>query len=69
MNRGRTKKNTSGFKGVYWSKWCNLWRARIKVYGENIQIGYFKEKVAAAKAYNDAAKKHHGEFAHINSIP
>jgi len=29
-------------------------------------IGYFKDEIEAAKAYDKAAIKHHGEFAGLN---
>ena len=63
-NRRRRKDNTSGFKGVYLRG--KLWRSRIFVHGKWIQIGYFNSKIKAARAYDEAAKIHHGEFAYAN---
>jgi hypothetical protein len=31
-------------------------------------IGYFEDLIEAAKAYNEAALKYHGEFAKLNEI-
>jgi hypothetical protein len=61
-----SKINTSGYKGV--SKNGNCWRARIRVDGKLISLGYFREKTDAAMAYNHAAKKYFGEFAKLNEI-
>ncbi|MFA4080519.1 HNH endonuclease [Mycobacteroides salmoniphilum] len=36
------------------------WRAGINVDGHSIHLGYFKDEVAAARAYDTAALHHHG---------
>ncbi len=58
--------NTSGFKGVAFDKVNNKWRAQIQVNGKSIKIGRFKDKIDAAKAYDEAAIKYFGEFACTN---
>lgn len=68
-NRGPTKKNTSGFKGVYWCKNVKKWRVKIGSEGKLIHLGLYSEILDAAKAANDAALRYHGEFAHLNLIP
>lgn len=67
------KNNSSGFRGV--SKmlevygWNGRWKAQIQGGGEkNRFIGSFKTKEEAARAYNEAAKKLHGEFAVLNDV-
>lgn len=62
MNRGATKRNTSGYKGVSWNKKDGNWQAKIRIDGRNHHIGSFNDKEAAYLAYCDYAKKHHGEF-------
>jgi hypothetical protein len=64
----RQKNNTSGYRGVVWNniRGCCYWTARIKVNGKQTNVGYFKNKIDAAKAYDEAAKKYHGEFATLN---
>lgn len=44
------------------------WLAQLTVKGKKIFIGYFKTEKEAAIAYNESAKIHHGEFAHLNII-
>lgn len=52
-NRRVNKNNTSGIKGVYWSKRDNKWDAKIKINYKDVPIGryeYFEEAVIARKA-------------------
>ena len=65
-NSRRPKNNTSGFKGVWWQKQAQRWRADIVVDGRKVHIGYFEDKVAAALAYDAAARQFFGEFARVN---
>jgi len=62
------RQNSSGFKGVTWQKDCSRWKAQIKVDYKNIHIGIFKDKIDAARAYNNAAKIYFGEYAWLNTI-
>lgn len=67
-NHGINKNNTSGFKGVSWSKNINRWHASIWLKRKNIHIGYFKNKKTAAKAYDEFSKRLHKEFGRLNFI-
>ena len=58
--------NTSGFKGVHRRKTTGLWRARIQVNEKRIQLGDFTDPLEATCAYDMAAVKYFGEFAHCN---
>lgn len=66
MNREKPSNNTSGFKGVYWDKARGRWKAQIKTKGVYKGLGRFSTPEQAAVAYDDAAKKLHGEFAVLN---
>lgn len=69
FNTGLSKSNSSGYKGVSWSKGMKKWRSRIRIQGKETIIGYFDNLIEAAKARNEATIKHHGEFAWLNKIP
>jgi len=68
QNRSKLSNNTSGHKGVSWSKSNKKWQAQITVSGKRIHLGYFDTKEDAARAYNVAAMKYYGEFAVLNTI-
>ncbi len=65
-NRGKLRTNKSGFKGVRWVEPLAKWRAEISVNSRRTHIGYFSDKHEAARAYDAAAREHHGEFASLN---
>jgi AP2 domain/HNH endonuclease len=58
--------NTSGFKGVSWSKKLKKWWSNIRVNGKTLHLGYHEKIEDAARAYDAAARKHFGEFASTN---
>lgn len=57
---------SSKYKGVSYVKRINKWRSYIKFNYKQIFLGYFKEEIDAAYAYNDAAKLYFKEFARLN---
>lgn len=62
-NRKINVNNTSGIKGVCWSKASRKWRVRICKDGKRITIGYFERLLDAEFAANTARLNFHGEFA------
>ena len=64
-NAVRRKDNSSGHKGVSWSKVAKKWRARISHEGKKIALGHYDSLQDAAAAYAVAAFKYHGEFARL----
>ncbi|MHC4389402.1 MAG: HNH endonuclease, partial [Planctomycetota bacterium] len=56
----------SGYKGVCFAGEKRLWRAAIVCNRKRIHLGYFRDRTTAAKAYDTAAKRLHGEFASLN---
>ena len=67
-NVGLVHRNKSGYKGVSWYKRTNTWQAQINDHGTKRHIGFFKNPIDAARAYNEAALKYHGEFAWVNPL-
>lgn len=75
LNKVASSNNKSGYKGVYRTgkryktKWFALIYIPVKGKLPNkVYLGYFSRKSDAAKAYNEAAKMYHGEFAKLNVI-
>jgi len=67
QNRGKTRlKTSSQFIGVHLDKRGNNWKVQINHQGKAIFIGRFDNEIDAAKAYDRAAIKYHGEFAKLN---
>ena len=64
----RRKDTSSKYRGVSYLKTVRLWRAGITVNGSSINLGDFKTEEAAARAYNNAAKKYFGENGYQNTI-
>lgn len=60
------RSNKNQFRGV--RNEDGRWRASIGVNRKCIKLGTFKTAEEAALAYNEAAKKFHGEFAVLNSL-
>lgn len=61
------------FKGIYWDKSCQKWRAEIAGgqvrddgTSKHVFLGHFSEASHAARAYDDAARRYFGEFAATN---
>lgn len=61
-NRGIMRNNSSGFKGVHWSKSANRWRSQVGY----VVVGHFKDKKEAAAAYDKAAIEQYGDAAVTN---
>lgn len=68
-NRKKNRNNTSGYKGVHWVESRKKWRSEIKIQNKKISLGNFSDVLDAAKAYQDAAIKYHGDFARFDVAP
>lgn len=64
----RSYEGSSKYNGVCYRKSSNKYVAQIKVKGVKIGLGYFDldKEEDAARAYDEAAKRYHGEFANLN---
>jgi len=61
-NAKLSKNNSTGTKGVTFSKQHKKWHARIMINGKNKHIGYYNTIEEAAEARKQKAKEIHGEF-------
>lgn len=59
---------SSKYRGVSFHAQSRGYVAQIANKGENIYIGYYRNEIEAAKAYNDAAIRLRGEFANPNTF-
>lgn len=57
---------SSRFKGVSWHAPTSKWHASIRANGKGYYLGLFLDEEGAARAYDTAAKRLHGEFARLN---
>jgi hypothetical protein len=64
-----SRHKSSKYKGVHWNKRNKKWAAQITCNHKTHHLGYFGEQIDAAKAYDKAARKYHGEFAQTNFSP
>lgn len=62
-NRPVLKKSKTGYKGVFKRSDSEKWFSVIRFRGDKIYLGSFLSPKDAAKAYENAAKKYHGDFA------
>jgi len=62
----KTKPSSSKYRGVSWSKSQKKWHVQIGLKGKHIFVGYFDNEIDAAKAYDNAARKYHKDFAVLN---
>ena len=71
-NMKMRKDNTSGFKGIVWDKRTGKWAVRVGFKSAKNGykwVGRFSSRQEAARAYDEAAKKYHKQFAHLNFPP
>ena len=59
INQRISNKNTSGYRGVHWSKKRQKWVAQIKISNKNIYLGRFNNIEDAINARKLAEEKYH----------
>ncbi len=64
-NRRRSAANTSGLKGVCWSRAARKWQAGIKIDGKQTHLGLYDTPEAAHAAYAKASAALHGAFSRV----
>jgi hypothetical protein len=65
-NRRPVGRGSSKYKGVTYRKSDGVFIADIRAGRKRIYLGCFRREKEAAKAYDTAARKYHGEFASLN---
>lgn len=68
QNRGKSKNNTSGYKGVFYCKQTCKYRVILRANKKNYEGGRFDDKKKAALKYNELAIIYHNEFAKLNIV-
>ena len=67
QHREKLNKNkTSLYKGVFWAKANQKWRASIAKDGKRYYLGYFSDEEEAARTYDEKALELYGETASLN---
>jgi hypothetical protein len=62
----RGQPTSSRFKGVCWIAGKKRWLAQIEYQGKGRRLGQFTDELAAAVAYDEAARQWYGEHARLN---
>lgn len=65
-NRRKFKNSKSPYKGITRTRNKTKWQVQLQVDGNKMHFGNFISPIEAAKAYDKAARKYHGEFANVN---
>ena len=58
--------NTSGYRGVHWSKRAKKWMAQTEHLGKSTHFGCFDNPIDAARAYDRGMRAIHGPHCHSN---
>lgn len=62
--KAKTRRNSSGFKGVHWHSTKRIWAGQITYCGKKKHLGYFETAEMAHEFYCLAADMIHGDRAH-----
>lgn len=67
-NRPKSRRSTSGYKGVSWNIGAKKWESKIQIDGILKHLGLFITKELAYDAYCKAAKQIQGDYAHQTTL-
>ena len=62
QNTNKRSDNTSGYKGVSWSKQMKKWGVRACINGKYKHLGLFQDIEEARQCYERHATQNHGQF-------
>lgn len=62
----KSKRNTSGYKGIHQNNVTKKWIARVQMKDSKLSLGTYDTPEEAARAYDRGALFHYGEFAITN---
>lgn len=62
QNRGISRANTTGYKGVSWDSSSQRFRSAIRLNGKGKSLGSYKTAEEASQAYQKAAEELFGEY-------
>ena len=65
-NANSAPRQPGKYRGVYWVEKLGKYRVKLTAGGTSIHVGVFDDEHEAGRAYNEAALKHHSEFARLN---
>ena len=67
-NKFKRPNCSSKYKGVFFDKKTNNWKASITVKRKRIHLGTYDTEKDAALGYNKAALQHYNEYARLNEV-
>lgn len=70
VNKGKRSGSKNKMKGVQHvpRNRKNPWMATVSINNRAKHLGYFPSEIAAARAYNEAVRKIHGDYAYTNPV-
>jgi hypothetical protein len=64
--KSHVRPHTSVYVGVSWNRWRRLWRAAICARRKRVFLGYFRDEIDAALAYDAASLEYRGSRGRVN---